>query len=155
MSKIAVGPTRFRGIVLPLWVAFLVATATRRLSAALVVVVSACLLIAVRGAMTGVVFYDDSVVVVNLFRTRRLPRRRIERAGFAKRPAGWPVPLVLAGPGIWVRATGVSVYSRGFRWPDQAFVKRGRKFDQVERFLQEAGIPLDEQEPLSRGGPRG
>lgn len=150
ITKIALGPIRIRRIIQPLWLGFLLVIATRHVSIAVVVVATASLLLAVRAAQTRVELRDDSIVVVNVLRHRRLPLRSIERSGFAKRLAGWPVPLVLSGPDLWIRATGVSVSSRGFRWPDQPFVKRGRNVERVERFFQTAGIPFDDDEPLDR-----
>jgi hypothetical protein len=114
--------------------------------ALLVVLCSAC---AARAAFTGVELVDGGVTVVNFFRTTHLPPGSVRAAGFAPpRLEGFPVPLVLVGDGLALRANGVSIRSRQLRWPDQPFVAGRRILPRVERFFDGSGIVFDPREPM-------
>ncbi len=122
MAKLALGPIRFRRIVLAIWAALLFLLGTR-ISPTTVLAAVACLVVCIRAALTRVEMGPEALVVVNLFKTTRLPLRSVERAGFAPGKWGYAVPLVLSGPDVCLRASGVSVWPRRLRWPDQPFVR--------------------------------
>ncbi|MDQ3641550.1 MAG: hypothetical protein M3450_08840 [Actinomycetota bacterium] len=99
--------------------------------------------------MTRVEIRGDEIVVVNFFRTIRIPRASVLRAGFA--PPRWfdqAVPLVLVCEQGWIRATGVSTWARQLRWPDQPFVARKRILERVERFFEQSEVIFDYHDPL-------
>ncbi|MFN2506197.1 MAG: hypothetical protein ABR540_18620 [Acidimicrobiales bacterium] len=104
---------------------------------------------AMRAALTRVELRGGEIVVVNFFRTIRVPRTSIVRAGFA--PPKWhdqAARLVLKTDRGWIQASGVSTWARQIRWPDQPFVARKRILARVERFFKEVGISFDYRDPL-------
>ena len=91
----------------------------------------------------------DDIVVVNFFRTIRVPRGSVRCAGFAPpRSFGREAPLVLVCDRGWIRANGVSTWARQIRWPDQPFVARKRILARVERFFEQSEISFDYHDPL-------
>ena len=151
--SLSLGPIRTRRVVCIPWFAFLfmagplAAGGSPGWSAlALLALVLVC---AVRAARMGIERSDEQLVVVNLFRTIRLPLASVKVAGFA--PARWDgfaVPLVLAGDGFAVRASGVSIWSRQWRWPDQPFVRGKRSLSRIEDFFADLPIVFDAREPV-------
>lgn len=107
MTRIAIGPLRLRRIVVSIWFFGLFGLDQRwPLSAAVLTLGS---ISAIRAALMRVELREDEIVVVNFFRTVRVPRTSIRRAGFA--PPRWfdqAAPLVLVGDREWIRANGVS-----------------------------------------------
>ena len=149
MGRLATGPIRQRRIVWSIGLVTVVGLDAPVPAAAIVLVLGAAC--AVRVLLTRVEVGGDHIVVVNLFRTTTVERELVERAGFG--PARWDgtaVPLVLAGDGIYLRASGVSAWSRTMRWPDQPFVRDKRRVTRVQRFFDAAGIPFDPREPIER-----
>jgi hypothetical protein len=147
VTRIAIGPLRLRRVVVSLWFCGLFALGLRwPLSAA--VLTLGCLS-AIRAALMRVELRGDEIVVVNFFRTIRVPRASVRRAGFAR--PGWfdqAAPLVLVGGRRWIRANGVSTWARQIRWPDQPFVARKRILARVERFFERSEITFDYHDPL-------
>ncbi len=102
-----------------------------------------------RAALTRVEVQGDEIVVVNFFRTTRVPRASIVRAGFA--PPKWhdqAARLVLMTDRGSIQASGVSTWARQIRWPDQPFVARKRILARVQRFFEELGISFDYRDPV-------
>jgi hypothetical protein len=156
MTRIALGPIRQRRIVLGVGLPGMVALpavmgSTFRPSLLAVAMVGAgC---AARAARTRVELAGGELIVVNFLRTTRLPAASVERAGFgANRWDGSAVPLILVRPGGTVRASGVSVWSRRLRWPDQPFVRGRRSLARIEAFFADAGVPFDPREPVALRG---
>lgn len=85
VTRIAIGPLRLRRIVLSLWVFGLFALDQRWLVSAAVLALGC--LSAVRAALTRVELRGGDIVVINFFRTIRVPRASLRRAGFA--PPRW------------------------------------------------------------------
>lgn len=148
MTKISVGPIRFRRLVwsvLPLLGVFSGSDAWLA-GWTLVAIGAAC---GVRLMLTGVELHDGVITVVNFLRTIRLPLSVVQAAGFASpRLPGFAVPLVLVGDGLVVRASGVSVWTRALPWADQRLVRGRHGLDRVQEFCQRAGISFDPSEPL-------
>ncbi|HEV2068926.1 MAG TPA: hypothetical protein VGR26_03940 [Acidimicrobiales bacterium] len=147
MTRIAIGPIRLRRIVVSLWIFGLVAL-DQRWPLSLAVLTLGCIS-AGRAALMRVELRDEEIVVVNFFRTIRVPRASVRRAGFA--PARWfdqAAPLVLVGERGGIRANGVSTWARQIRWPDQPFVARTRILARVERFFERSEISFDYHDPL-------
>ena len=148
MTRIAIGPIRLRRIALSVWIPGLYALGEPWPVAAPLLTLG--MLSAIRAAMTRVELQGDDIVVVNYFRTIRVPRTSLRRAGFARqRWLDQAVPLVLVGDRGSIRATGVSTWARQFRWPDQPFVARTRILTRVERFFEQSPIRFDYRDPLS------
>jgi hypothetical protein len=82
-QKVALGPIRFRRIVLPPWAALLLMMGYR-VSVPMLVAVAACAVVAVRAARTRVELRPDEIIVVNLLTTTRVPRDAVVRAGFCR-----------------------------------------------------------------------
>ena len=151
--SLSLGPVRTRRVVCILWfpLFFLADTlaAGRSLRWSALVPLALGLACAVRAARMRIELSDEQLVVVNLFRTIRLPLASVKVAGFA--PARWDgfaVPLVLAGDGFAVRASGVSIWSRQWRWPDQPFVRGERALLRIEAFFADLPLVFDAREPV-------
>ena len=147
MTKIAIGPLRFRRIVVSLWFFGLFALEQRWPFSAAILTIG-CLSV-MRAALTRVEVQGDEIEVVNFFRTVRVPRASIIRAGFA--PPRWhdqAARLVLITDRGSIQASGVSTWARQMRWPDQPFVARKRILARVQRFFEELGISFDYREPV-------
>jgi hypothetical protein len=115
---------------------------------ALTVIGLAC---ALRAARMRVELSNGELTVVNLFRTVRLRTDSVKSAGFAATKwDGFPVPLVLVGDGVAVRASGVSVWTRQWKWPDQPFVRGKRSLARVQQFFEGSGITFDPRQPVRR-----
>ena len=149
----SLGPIRTRRVVCIPWFALffladpLAAGGSLRWSALALLAIG--LVCAVRAARMRIERSDEQMVVFNLFRTIRLPLASVKVAGFA--PARWDgfaVPLVLAGDGFAVRANGVSIWSRQWRWPDQPFVRGKRALPRIEEFFADLPIAFDAREPV-------
>ena len=135
MTRIAVGPLRLRRIVVSLWFFGLFALEQRWPFSAVILTIGC--LSAMRAALTRVEVQGDEIV----FRTTRVPRASIVRAGFA--PPKWhdqAARLVLMTDRGSIQASGVSTWARQIRWPDQPFVARKRILARVQRFFEELGI---------------
>lgn len=151
---LSLGPIRTRRVVAIPWFAFLLLSdplaAGGPLGWSALAALAGGLACTVRAARMRVERADGQVVVVNLFRTIRLPLASVKVAGFA--PARWDgfaVPLVLAGEGFAIRASGVSIWSRQWRWPDQTFVRGKRSLPRIEEFFAGLPVAFDAREPLS------
>ena len=149
----SLGPIRTRRVVYIPWFGFFfladALAAGGVLGWAALAVLALGLVCAVRAARMRIERSDDQLIVVNLFRTIRLPLASVKVAGFA--PARWDgfaVPLVLAGDGFAVRANGVRIWSRQWRWPDQPFVRGTRTFARIEDFFADVPIVFDAREPV-------
>jgi len=149
---LSIGPIKNRRIVSSVWFALILAdplAGEGLLRWSVLVATLGELLLAARAARTRIERSGEQLVVVNLVRTIRLPLASVEVAGFA--PARWDgfaVPLVLAGEGFAVRASGVSIWSRQWRWSDQPFVKGKRSLRRIEQFFADSSIPFDAREPV-------
>ena len=151
--SLSLGPIRTRRVVCIPWFALffladpLAAGGSLRWSALALLAIG--LVCAVRAARMRIERSDEQLVVVNVFRTIRLPLASVKVAGFA--PARWDgfaVPLVLAGDGFAVRASGVSIWSRQWRWPDQPFVRGKRALRRIEAFFADLPIVFDARDPV-------
>jgi hypothetical protein len=149
---LSLGPIRNRRIAWGVWFAIILARPViydGLFDAWHLAQVTAALLCALRAARMRVEHSDGEFVVVNFFRTIRVPVESVTSAGFA--PAKWDgfaVPLVLAGDGYALRASGVSVWSRQWRWPDQAFVRGKRSLARIERFFEGCPVVFDARDPV-------
>jgi hypothetical protein len=150
--SLSVGPIRNRRVVWSIGFAVMWAgpfTIDRIGEPSAVVILTTGFISAVRAARMRIERSDGQLVVVSFFRTIRVPLNSVRSAGFA--PAKWDgfaVPLVLAGQGFVVRASGVSVWSRQWRWPDQPFVRGRRSLARIERFLGGSTVAFDPREPV-------
>jgi hypothetical protein len=146
VTRIAIGPLRLRRIVVSLWFFGLFALEQRWPFSAAILTLGC--LSAMRAALTRVEVRGDEIAVVNFFRTIRVPRASIVRAGFA--PPKWhdqAARLVLITDRGSIQASGVSTWARQIRWPDQPFVARKRILARVQRFFEEWGISFDYRDP--------
>lgn len=153
LRSLSLGPIRTRRVVCIPWFAFLLLADPLATGGLLgwsaLPFLALGLVCVVRAARMRIDLIDEQLVVVNLFRTIRLPLASVQVAGFA--PARWDgfaVPLVLAGDGFAVRASGVSIWSRQWRWPDQPFVKGKRTLPRIEQFFADLPIVFDAREPV-------
>jgi hypothetical protein len=153
--RIAFGPIRLGRIVPMFWIASLWPLGEGWTISSIVVAMIAGAY-ALRAAFTRVELTDDEIIVVNVLRTRRVPRHAVERAGFASVRWRGAVPLMLVGPETRMPANGVSVWARMVRWPDQPHAPSpldahgARNVARLERFFEGTAISFDAREPINR-----
>lgn len=156
MRKVALGPLRQRRIILSLWLPTVLVYAERNSLATAAVLFTFGALSALRFARTRIELEDGQVTVMNFFRTVRLAAGAVQSAGFARaRLDGWAVPVVLVGDGFTVRANGASIWTRGWRWPDQPFVRGPKQLARLEAFFDGSGIDFQSRDPVQRSNDDG